>query len=160
MVLRWATGWRGAVVALVALAGCGPINYLVAVPADAAGALSQAHHLEAGRHAPYEVAAAEEYLHKARELAGHARYHSAIIFGQRAAAQARRAIQIAAEMSPAPLPPSVVVPEPPASAPRPSPTPPSPPPPSPPPSSPPSATAPPPASPAPSPSPSPPPSPR
>ncbi len=73
-------------------AGCGPIEYLATVPLDAAGAIAQAKQLGADKRAPYEMTAAEEYVHKARELAGHARYQSSVRFGRKAAENAHKAV--------------------------------------------------------------------
>jgi hypothetical protein len=77
--------------------GCGPIEYIANVPLDAAGALSEARQVEGARYAPYELTAAEEYIHKSRQLAGYARFHSAVAFGRKAADNARKAKQIALE---------------------------------------------------------------
>lgn len=76
--------------ALAALAGCGPIQSTASLidadveveAARAAGALSSA---------PYEFTAAEAYLHKAREVAGHAQYGAAATFAGKARDLAREA---------------------------------------------------------------------
>lgn len=80
-------------------AGCGPIEYIGSVPLRAAGAISEAKQLDADRHAPYEITAAEQYIHKARVLAGYARFHSAVTFGDKAAENASKARQLSLERS-------------------------------------------------------------
>src|SRR5437870_12762073 len=77
--------------------GCGPIEYIATVPLDAAGALAEAKHVGGDKWAPYEVTAAQEYIHKSRELAGYARFQSSVEFGRKAADNARKAKQIALE---------------------------------------------------------------
>ena len=77
--------------------GCGPIEYIATVPLDAAGAISRAKQVDADKFAPYEITAAEQYVHKSRELAGYARFHSAVTFGSKAAESARRAEKLALE---------------------------------------------------------------
>src|SRR3989442_5668232 len=81
----------------LALAGCGPIEYIATVPLDAAGAMGEAKHVDADKFAPYEMTAAREYIHKARMLAGYSRYHSSVTFGGKAAGNARKAKKIALE---------------------------------------------------------------
>lgn len=83
----------------VAGVGCGPIEYIANVPLDAAGALSEARQVDADKFAPYELTAAEQYIHKSRELAGYARFHSAVEFGRKAAESSRKARQIALDKS-------------------------------------------------------------
>jgi hypothetical protein len=78
------------VLALAALAGCGPIQSTASLigadveieAARAAGAASSA---------PYEFTAAEAYLHKAREVAGHAQYGASATFAEKARDLAREA---------------------------------------------------------------------
>src|SRR5438128_12549041 len=72
--------------AALSASGCGPIEYIATVPLDAAGALKQAQAVNADKWAPYEITAAQEYLHKSRELAGYARFQSSVEFGRKAAA--------------------------------------------------------------------------
>src|SRR3954471_4928415 len=80
---------------LVSLWGCGPVEYINQVGNKAASAVSAAKLASAERYAPYEYTAAEEYLHKAREEAGHAEYQDAIYYGERAEDLANRARAIA-----------------------------------------------------------------
>ena len=47
--------------------------------------------------APYEYTAAVEYLHKAREVGGYARYHEAIEFGKKARDYSREAVKLSRE---------------------------------------------------------------
>ncbi|HVV49162.1 MAG TPA: DUF4398 domain-containing protein [Polyangia bacterium] len=69
---------------MVSALGCGPVEYIDQVGNRAASAVSAAKLASADRYAPYEYTKAEEYLHKAREEAGHAEYEDAIDFGQKA----------------------------------------------------------------------------
>ena len=69
---------------LVSLLGCGPVEYINQVGNRAASAVSAAKLASADRYAPYEFTKAEEYLHKAREEAGHAEYEDAIDYGHKA----------------------------------------------------------------------------
>ncbi len=77
--------------------GCGPIEYINQVGNRAASAVSAAKLASAERYAPYEYTAAQEYLHKAREEAGHAEYEDAIDYGHKAEDLANRARAIAIE---------------------------------------------------------------
>jgi len=77
--------------------GCGPVEYINQVGNRAASAVSAAKLASAERYAPYEYTAAEEYLHKAREEAGHAEYQDAIDYGHKAEELADRARAIAVE---------------------------------------------------------------
>jgi hypothetical protein len=79
---------------LVLLAGCGPIEYIANVPFRAAGAVAEAKHLDGLKYAPYEMTAAREYLHKARELGGYARFHSSVGFAEKATKLAGEAKKI------------------------------------------------------------------
>src|SRR5579862_6814921 len=88
----------GALLSLaVSISGCGPIEYINQVGIKAAGAVSAAKLASAERYAPYEYTAAEEYLHKAREEAGHAEYQDAIEYGRKAEELANRARAITVE---------------------------------------------------------------
>ena len=82
---------------LVSLGACGPVEYINQVGNKAASAVSAAKLASAERYAPYEYTAAEEYLHKAREEAGHAEYQDAIEYGRKAEDLANRARAITAE---------------------------------------------------------------
>ena len=84
-----------AVLAVVPLLGCGPVEYISQVGNKAASAVSAAKLAQADRYAPYEYTAAEEYLHKAREEAGYAEYQDSIEYGRRAEDLANRARAIA-----------------------------------------------------------------
>jgi hypothetical protein len=77
--------------------GCGPGRYLANTPGVAAKEVAQAEKLDAARHAPYETTAAREYLHKARELAGHARYQEAVRYAREATRLAKAAQALAKE---------------------------------------------------------------
>jgi hypothetical protein len=78
-----------------AASGCGPIEYINQVGNKAASAVSAAKLASADRYAPYEYTAAEEYLHKAREEAGHAQYQDSIDYGRKSEELANRARAIA-----------------------------------------------------------------
>ena len=73
-----------ALVCLIAVAGCGPIEYITTVTFEASKAVQEAKASRAPELAPYEYTAAVEYLHKAREVGGYARYHEAVEWGKRA----------------------------------------------------------------------------
>jgi hypothetical protein len=90
------TVWRLIASAACLLAvGCGPVEYINQVGNRAASAVSAAKLASAERYAPYEYTAAQEYLHKAREEAGHAEYEDAIDYGHKAEDLANRARAIA-----------------------------------------------------------------
>jgi hypothetical protein len=80
-------------------AGCGPFGYIAAVPLRASPAAAQAESLDAERYAPYEMTAAHEYLHHARELAGYARFQSAHAFAAKAEASALKAQELSHQRS-------------------------------------------------------------
>ncbi|HEX3903900.1 MAG TPA: DUF4398 domain-containing protein [Polyangia bacterium] len=82
---------------LVSSVGCGPVEYINQVGNKAASAVSAAKLASAERYAPYEYTKAEEYLHKAREEAGHAEYEDAIEYGRKAEEFANRARAITVE---------------------------------------------------------------
>ena len=62
--------------ALAALAACGPVQSTAAL-IDADVELEAARAAGAALASPYEFYGAEAYLHKAREVAGHAQYEAA-----------------------------------------------------------------------------------
>ena len=85
-------------VALVVLvAGCGPIEYISTVTFEASKAVQEAKASRAPELAPYEYTSAVEYLHKAREVGGYARYHHAIEWGKKARDFGHKAYQMARE---------------------------------------------------------------
>ena len=86
-----------ALLLLVAAAGCGPIEYISVVTFDASKAVQEAKASRAPELAPYEYTAAVEYLHKAREVGGYARYHDAIEFGRKARDYGHEAVKLARE---------------------------------------------------------------
>lgn len=78
--------------ALGVLAGCGPIQSTAAL-IDADVAVESARSAGAPQSSPYEFAAAEAYLEKAREVTGRSQYEAAIRFAGTArdlAAQAQK----------------------------------------------------------------------
>ncbi|MGF1511165.1 MAG: DUF4398 domain-containing protein [Myxococcota bacterium] len=70
---------------------CGPTQS-TAVLIDADAALSAARRVDAGRVAPYEVAAAAAYLEKAQEEQSRSDFQDAVRFAERALACARAAL--------------------------------------------------------------------
>ncbi len=81
----------------VAAAGCGPIEYISTVTFDASKAVQEAKASRAAELAPYEYTSAVEYLHKAREVGGYARYHEAVEFGKKARDFGHEAVKLARE---------------------------------------------------------------
>jgi Domain of unknown function (DUF4398) len=92
---RLRTFAAGSVLVLAPFAGCGPVEYINQVGNKAAEAVSAAKLAQADRYAPYEYTAAEQYLHQAREVAGHAEYQDAIEYGHRSEDLANRARALA-----------------------------------------------------------------
>lgn len=88
------------VAALGPLAGCGPVRSTSAL-IDADVQLQAARTAGAQGAAPYEYAAAEVYLHAAREAEGHAEYESSARYAARAAELARAARERAGQGAPA-----------------------------------------------------------
>ncbi|MBK9037375.1 MAG: hypothetical protein IPL61_40060 [Myxococcales bacterium] len=82
---------RRALVLLVALAACGPIEYVSGVTRTAANAVDEARSVDAARFAPYWWTRSIEYLHKAREEAAHANFQAANRFGRLATDAAEHA---------------------------------------------------------------------
>jgi hypothetical protein len=82
---------------LVLLGGCGPIEYITTVTFEASKAVQEAKASRAPELAPYEYTAAVEYLHKAREVGGYARYHDAIEFGKKARDYGYQAVKLSRE---------------------------------------------------------------
>ena len=101
---------RLALVMLVT-AGCGPIEYISTVTFDASKAVQEAKASRAPELAPYEYTAAVEYLHKAREVGGYARYHEAIEWGKKARDLGHEAVKLSRERhSAADVPPLAPMP--------------------------------------------------
>jgi hypothetical protein len=82
---------------VVTVGGCGPIEYISTVTFEASKAVQEAKASRAPELAPYEYTAAVEYLHKAREVGGYARYHEAIEFGKKAHDYGLEAVKLARE---------------------------------------------------------------
>ena len=79
-----------AVLALLPLAGCGPIqstSSLISADVEVEAARAAG----AAASSPYEFTAAEAYLHKAREVQGRAQYETSAEFASRARELAREA---------------------------------------------------------------------
>lgn len=72
-----------ALLALSALAGCGPIQSTASL-IDADVAIEAARAAGAPQASPYEFTAAEAYLQKAREVSGYAQYEAATKFAGKA----------------------------------------------------------------------------
>ena len=81
--------------ALAALAACGPITTTAALR-DADVAVDAARVAGAPQTSPYEFAAAEAYLHKARECSGRGEYEVAARYADRAIVLAKEARRNAA----------------------------------------------------------------
>jgi Domain of unknown function (DUF4398) len=77
--------------------GCGPIEYISMVTFQASKAVQEARSSRAPELAPYEYTAAVEYLHRAREVGGYARYHDAIEFGKKARDFGYEAVKLSRE---------------------------------------------------------------
>jgi hypothetical protein len=93
------------------LTGCGPIEYISIVTFEASKAVQQAKSARAAELAPYEYTAAVEYLHKAREVGGYARYHEAIEWGKKARDFGHEAAKLAQERNgPGDAPPRAPMP--------------------------------------------------
>ncbi len=73
---------------------CGPITYVSRVTFGASGDVAEARTINAEQMAPYEYTAAVEYLHRAKELAGYARFHDANNFAKKARQQAADAKKV------------------------------------------------------------------
>jgi hypothetical protein len=74
---------------------CGPITYVSRVTFGATGDVAEARTQNAEQMAPYEFTAATEYLHRAKELAGYARFHDANNFAKKAQHQAADSKKVA-----------------------------------------------------------------
>lgn len=78
------------VLALATLAGCGPIQSTASL-IDADVEVEAARAAGAATSSPYEFTGAEAYLHKAREVEGHAQYGASAEFAGKARDLAREA---------------------------------------------------------------------
>ncbi len=74
---------RPLLLALLVLSACGPVRY-TGVLWEADKELEAARAAGAAERATYELTLAEEYLHKARDVAGHALYDDAGVYGRQA----------------------------------------------------------------------------
>ncbi len=77
---------------LAALAGCGPVTYVGEVR-TAADAVEAARAVHADKYAPYWWTRANQYLHKANEIAAHADFQGANRFGRLATEAASKATE-------------------------------------------------------------------
>jgi hypothetical protein len=75
---------------LLGLASCGPVKSGTLL-VDAQAELSAARLADGERHAPFEFAAAEEYIHRAREEQSYAEFERAIVFAEKSRDCARLA---------------------------------------------------------------------
>jgi sRNA-binding protein len=103
-----------ALVLVAMLAACGPVAYIGQVTLRADDAVEAARAAEADKYSPYWWTRATQYLHMAREVAGHADYQGANHFGrlaEEAANKAREEAEVAAK-DPAkrPVPPDAIAP--------------------------------------------------
>jgi sRNA-binding protein len=88
-------GTLGVLVASV-LAGCGPVAYIGQVTLTADDAVVAARRAHADKYSPYWYTRATQYLHMAREVAGHSDFQGANKFGRLAAEAAVKAQEEAA----------------------------------------------------------------
>ena len=79
-----------ALLALAAVAGCGPIQS-TATLIDADVEIEAARTAGAAQTSPYEFVGAEAYLHEAREVSGRAQYEASTRFAEKARDLAREA---------------------------------------------------------------------
>lgn len=77
----------------LAAAACGPIVYVGEVTRHASDAVDAARAAHADQYAPYWWTRANQYLHKAREVAAHADFQGANRFGRLAAEAADKATE-------------------------------------------------------------------
>ena len=94
-------------------AGCGPVAYVSQVTFDADSAVTAARAAQAEKYSPYWWTRATQYLHMAREVAGHADFQGANRFGRlasEAAKQAKAEAEVAAARGPVPAKPDDVAP--------------------------------------------------
>lgn len=103
-----------ALVLVAMLAACGPVAYIGQVTLRADDAVEAARAAEADKYSPYWWTRATQYLHMAREVAGHADYQGANHFGrlaEEAANKAREEAEVAAkDPSKRPVPPDAIAP--------------------------------------------------
>lgn len=88
----------------LALAACGPIEYVNQVTRSAANAVDEARAANAEKLSPYFWTRAVEYLHQARVLAAHSDFQAANHFGRLSAEAAEKATE-EARAGGAPKPP-------------------------------------------------------
>lgn len=98
---RWLVG--AAMVCLVSIAGCGPIEYVNQVTRKASASVEAARSAGADKYSPYYYTLAKEYLRKARVEAAAADFEAANRFGRAAEAAADKARAEAIERAGKPL---------------------------------------------------------
>jgi hypothetical protein len=76
---------------VVALSGCGPIEYVTQVTRGASNAVAAARAANAEKLSPYYWTRAVEYLHQARVLAAHSDFQAANRFGRLSTEAANKA---------------------------------------------------------------------
>ncbi len=79
---------------LAGAAACGPITYMSRATFGASGDIAELRAKGASEMAPYEWTAANEYLRRAQELAGYARFQDANSFAKQAQQNAALAKQV------------------------------------------------------------------
>ena len=77
---------------LVFAIGCGPVAYVNQVTRNADSAVEEARAAQADKYSPYWWTRATQYLHMAREVAGHADFQGANHFGTLAQQAAEKAL--------------------------------------------------------------------
>lgn len=80
---------------LALVTGCGPVTYVSRVTFGASGDVAEARTVNGEQMAPYEYTSAVEYLRRAKELAGYARFHDANNFAAHAQKDAKDARKVA-----------------------------------------------------------------
>ena len=78
-------------VVVLLLSACGPVAYVNQVTRSADSAVAEARAAEAEKYAPYWWTRATQFLHMAREVAGHADFQGANHFGRLAEDAATKA---------------------------------------------------------------------
>ena len=92
--LRQRFGATLLIIAVTALAGCGPVT-TASVIHDAEHDLGEVKSLDGEKNAPYEYTKAASYLHKAKELQGHGLYEQASTYARRSRLLSEKAIEVA-----------------------------------------------------------------
>ncbi len=82
---------------VLALQGCGPIQYVDTVTRKASSSVEAAKAVNADKYAPYYYTLAVEYLHRAKHEAAHSDYQAANRFGRKSREAGDMAKKVAIE---------------------------------------------------------------